>query len=62
LQYFRLLQRDEAALHHLVQDRQKSIDLFLAVDDLDDDRKVLGKVEQRVPVQTARMAKAERTA
>src|SRR3990170_7795071 len=57
-----LLERDEAAADHAVEDRQEGVDPFLAVDDLDDQRKVLGQAQDLRRVQPARLAVADRPA
>ena len=41
LKYLHFFECDESARHHLVKNRQEGVNLFLAVDDLDDDRKIL---------------------
>ena len=38
LEDLNLLQSNESARHHFIEDRQKRFDLFLGVDDLDDER------------------------
>ncbi len=57
LQHLRPLHRDQAAFHHLVQDRQEAGDLVLAIDDLDHHRQVLcrrPKMNSRAPVPSGR--------
>jgi hypothetical protein len=38
----RFFERNEAALHHFVQDREEGFDLSLGVSDFDNDRTVIG--------------------
>src|SRR5882724_772481 len=56
LQHLHLLQRDQAAAHHAVEDRQELVDLLLALDDLDDDRQVFRQSQDLRRVQPARVA------
>src|SRR5271165_3978588 len=58
LQDLDLLQGDEPARHDRVENRQKRLDLVLGVDDLDDERQVLGRVDNFRAVDPARMTEA----
>src|SRR5690348_2598142 len=61
-QYFHLLQGNEAAADHAVEDGEEGVDLLLAVDDLDDDRQVFREAQDLGGVQPAGMAETERAA
>jgi hypothetical protein len=62
LQDLDLLQSDEPARHHAVEDRQKRLDVVLGVHDFDHQRQVLAHVEDFHAVQPGRMTEAHRAA
>src|SRR5437763_594411 len=61
LQNLSLFQRDEPALHHAVEDRQKALDLLLGVDDLDEHRQARTGIDAQFRTDEPRMAEALRT-
>src|SRR6185437_4833515 len=62
LQHLHLLDGDEAAAHHAVEQRQEGVDSLLPVDDLDHHRQILAEPEHLGGMQPARMAEAHRPA
>src|SRR5438874_8347047 len=58
LQDLYLLQGDQAARHHAIQDGQECIDVVLAVDDLDQQRQVFREPQDFGRVEAARLAEA----
>src|SRR5271166_3845153 len=62
LQHLHLFERDEAAAHHRVERRQERLDRLLVIDNLDDERQVLGEAQDLRRVQAARLAETHRSA
>lgn len=54
-----LLDCSETTCHHLVEDRQKCVDLILGIDKLDREWKIFGRAKDLPCVQTRRMSIAE---
>jgi hypothetical protein len=62
LQDLHLLQGDQPARHHAIQDGQECVDVVLAVDNLDQQRQVFREPQDFRGVQPARLAEPHRTA
>ena len=62
MEHAHLLESDQAAFHHAIEDRKEHVDPLLAVDDLDHQRQVFREAKNLGGVQSARMAIAHRAA